>query len=298
MKRREFIKLNTNLLIGAGLVSTAPALCGVINTDKLFFKISLAQWSLHRSIRSGKINAIDFPEIAKKEFDINAVEYVNQFFIDKAEDKNYLNELNAKARDNNVKNVLIMIDAEGDLGDSDKNRRMQAVENHYKWVDAARFLGCSSIRVNASGDGTEEQVAGNVVESLHVLSSYAKSQNINVLVENHGSYSSNGKWLVDVIEKVGLDNCGTLPDFGNFYNFDKYKGVQLMMPYAKGVSAKTNSFDDNGNETGIDYRRMLRIVKNSGYNGYIGIEYEGENTDEYAGIRATKELLFMTANEI
>ena len=216
---------------------------------------------------------------------------MNQFFLDKAKDRTFLGELKRRSSDHGVKNVLIMIDAEGDLGHADKKTRYQSVENHYKWVEAAKFLGCHSIRVNAAGKGTPEAVQKACAESLHRLSEFAAPHGIGVIVENHGGLSSNGKWLAEVIRQVGLPNCGTLPDFGNFYEYDRYQGVAEMLPFAKGVSAKAMNFSPDGQETKIDYSRMLKLVKNAGYTGHIGIEYEGNIPDEDWGIRQTQALL-------
>jgi sugar phosphate isomerase/epimerase len=268
----------------------------------LFFKISLAQWSLNKMIFGGQLTNLDFPLKAKNDFGISAVEYVNQFFKDKANDQAYLSELKKRCDDNGITSVLIMCDGEGNLGELDKNKRNTAVDNHKKWVDAAKFLGCHSIRVNAYGEGSAEQVASAATDGLRLLSEYAKPQNINVIVENHGGYSSDGGWLASVIQNTQMDNCGTLPDFGNFclkrgegYSceewYDRYRGTQEMMPFAKGVSAKANDFDENGNCVETDYEKMLRIVKDAGYTGHIGIEYEGNNLSEEEGIRATKALL-------
>ena len=189
-----------------------------------------------------------------------------------------------------------MVDSEGDLGEAYEPIRIRAVERHYQWVDAAKFLGCHSIRVNARGRGTAEEVAKNAADGLARLSEYGQKNNIGIIVENHGGYSSNGKWLSDVMKKVNNPFCGTLPDFGNFRiskdeSYNMYKGVKELMPFAKGVSAKTNDFDADGNEKRIDYEKMLKIVKKAGYTGYVGIEYEGHNFTEDEGIMATKKLL-------
>lgn len=285
--RRTFLK---NLGLTAAGIAVAPSL-EVFAAKKSWFEISLAQWSLHKTLFAGDLKNIDFPEFAAEKFGIYGVEYVNQFFKDKAKDMTYLKDLNNRAKDNGVKNVLIMVDGEGNLGDEDQAKRLQAVENHYKWVDAAAFLGCKSIRVNAAGKGSREEVASRVVESLSTLADYGKKSKINVIVENHGGISSHGDWLAGVLKAVGKKNCGSLPDFGNFYEYDRYQGVQDLMPYAKGVSAKSHDFDANGNETKIDYHRMMKIVKDAGFKGYVGIEYEGKNLSEVEGIIATKKLL-------
>ncbi|MVZ62092.1 sugar phosphate isomerase/epimerase family protein [Sphingobacterium humi] len=285
--RREFLR---NLGLVAAGVTLAPSL-DVFAAKKGWFDISLAEWSLHKKLFKGDLKNIDFPEYTAKNFGIYGVEYVNQFFKDKAQDMTYLKDLKNRAKDNGVKNVLIMIDGEGSLGDRDEKKRLQAVENHHKWIDAAHFLGCHAIRVNAAGEGTKEEVKGQVVKSLASLADYGKKGKISVIVENHGGISSHGDWLSDVLKTVGKKNCGSLPDFGNFYEYDRYQGVADLMPYAKGVSAKSHDFDANGNESKIDYGRMMKLVKDAGYKGYVGIEYEGSNLSEDEGIKLTKALL-------
>ncbi len=285
--RREFLR---NLGLVAAGVTLAPSL-DVFAAKKGWFDISLAEWSLHKKLFKGDLKNIDFPEYTAKNFGIYGVEYVNQFFKDKAQDMTYLKDLKNRAKDNGVKNVLIMIDGEGSLGDRDEKKRVQAVENHHKWIDAAHFLGCHAIRVNAAGEGTKEEVKGQVVKSLASLADYGKKGKISVIVENHGGISSHGDWLSDVLKTVGKKNCGSLPDFGNFYEYDRYQGVADLMPYAKGVSAKSHDFDANGNESKIDYGRMMKLVKDAGYKGYVGIEYEGSNLSEDEGVKLTKALL-------
>jgi L-ribulose-5-phosphate 3-epimerase len=270
------------------------------------FKISLAQWSVHRAHWDGSVNPLDFPVLARKEFGIGAVEYVNQFYKEKVTDMTYFSELKKRADDNGVKSLIIMVDGEGHLGEADESKRQQVVENHYKWVEAAAFLGCHSIRVNAGGKGSREELATRVVDGLKRLSEFGKKGGVNVIVENHGGFSSDGSWLADVITRVGMDNCGTLPDFGNFCikqnrneagqrvcieEYDRYKGVAELMPFAKAVSAKSHDFNEAGDEIHTDYRRMMKIVLGTGYDGYVGIEYEGNRDDEFTGVRKTKALL-------
>jgi len=273
-----------------------------------FFSISLAEWSLNKSLFSNKINNLDFPELAAKDYGIHVVEYVNQFFKDKASDTIYLNDLLKRCNDNNVKNHLIMVDGEGGLGELDDKVRIQAIENHYKWIDAAKYLGCKTIRVNAHGEGSAEEVKSAAINGLAKLGEYAKKVGINVIVENHGGYSSNGEWLSDVMNKVNMKNVGTLPDIGNFClkyenkkcvdEYDRYKGVTEMMPYAKGVSAKSIDFDESGNCIETDYYKMFTIIKNSGFSGYVGIEYGGDKLSEAEGILKTKKLLQKVAAQI
>jgi sugar phosphate isomerase/epimerase len=271
-----------------------------------FFEISLAEWSLHKSLFAKKMTNLEFPVIAKKQYGISTVEYVNQFFKDKANDTKYLGELLKICKDNGVKNHLIMVDGEGDLGNVDTAIRTKAVENHYQWVNAAKFLGCATIRVNAFGVGSAEEVRKAAIDGLGKLGEYAAKENINVIVENHGSYTSNGEWLVKTMKGVNRSNVGVLPDFNNFCvkregnqpwggkcieEYDRYKGVKEMMPFAKGASAKTIDFDAAGNCIETDYPRMLKIIKDSGFRGYLGIEYEGSKISEDEGIRKTKALL-------
>ena len=274
------------------------------------FEISLAQWSLHRSLYSGELDHLDFAKISKENFGIDAIEYVNSFFFEKAEDKSYLREMKNRADDYGVKSLLIMCDNEGSLGDPDNQKRQKAVENHYKWHEAAKYLGCHSIRVNAYlteslhglevGDytktGSYENQVSLAADGLRKLTEFGANLGINTIVENHGGLSSHGAWLASVMKAVDHPMCGTLPDFGNFRIegdrwYDRYKGVKELMPFAKAVSAKSHDFDSNGNETQTDFFRMMDIVIDAGYNGYVGIEYEGSGMDEMSGIKATKDLL-------
>lgn len=295
INRRYFLGRSAMLAAEVGLMSMAGAQLYAGEKEPLF-RISLAQWSLHRTLFDKKLDNLDFAKTAKNDFGIEAVEYVNQFFKDKAQDRKYLAEMKKRASDLGVKNVLIMIDAEGALGDPDEAKRKQAVENHYKWVEAARFLGCHSIRVNAQSQGSYEEQLDRAADGLRRLTEFGDKHKIDVIVENHGGLSSNGAWLAAVIKKVNHSRCGTLPDFGNFnlgngQQYDRYKGVQELMPFAKGVSAKSGEFDDRGNEVRIDYPRMMKIVLDANYRGYVGIEYSGNKLSEPDGIKATKKLL-------
>jgi L-ribulose-5-phosphate 3-epimerase len=271
--------------------------------SKLPFSISLAQWSFHKALFAKKMDHLDFAKVAKEKCGIDAVEYVNQFFKDKAKDEKYLGEMKKRADDLGVKSLLIMCDGEGDLGDPDEALRMKAVENHHKWVDAAKFLGCHSIRVNAKSAGSFEEQQKLAAEGLRKLTEYGDKNEINVIVENHGGLSSNGKWLAGVMKLVDHRRCGTLPDFGNFRikdgeEYDRYQGVEELMPFAKGVSAKSHDFNDAGDEIHTDYRRMMKIVLKAGYKGYVGIEYEGDKTPELEGVIATRKLLEKVRDEL
>jgi L-ribulose-5-phosphate 3-epimerase len=271
----------------------------VSQPGQLLFRISLAEWSLHRMLNAGELDNLDFPGVARTVYGLDGVEYVNSFFKDKAKDQAYLRDLKGRADDHGVTNVLIMCDGEGALGDPDDAARTVAVENHYRWVDAAKYLGCHSIRVNAQSRGTPDEQRELAADGLRRLTEYAAERDMNVIVENHGGISSNGAWLASVMKAVNDPHCGTLPDFGNFRisqseSYDRYQGVAELMPYAKGVSAKSHAFDQQGDETSIDYVRMMRIVLDAGYRGFVGIEYEGDALSEPDGIRATKALLEKT----
>lgn len=302
--RREFLQSFSAATVGAGVMAAMTRPAGAAQTaEKPLYRISLAEWSLHRTLKSGKLDNLDFAKTAKEVFDIDAIEYVNQFFMDKAQDTKYLTELAARAEDQGVRNLLIMCDDEGELGGADDAKRTQAVENHYKWVEAAKFLGCHSIRVNAASSGSYEEQMERAADGLARLGEFADQHGLNVLVENHGGLSSNGAWLAGVMEKVARPNVGTLPDFGNFQIapgewYDRYQGVTELMPFAKAVSAKSHEFDAEGNEVQTDYRRMMKIVLDAGYHGYVGIEWEGEQPDEMEGIRLTKKLLKQVRDEL
>ncbi|MCF6351429.1 MAG: sugar phosphate isomerase/epimerase [Cyclobacteriaceae bacterium] len=292
----------------------------VVEEKEPFFKISLAQWSLHIAFNNKELDPFDFAQKAS-ELGFEAIEYVSFIYQPylaignnpEAAMQSLLDTLKAKSETYGVKNVLIMVDREGPLATSDENERNQSVENHKKWIDAAAFLGCHSIRVNLNGSTKADEWVPNSIDALKKLSAYGQTKNINVVVENHGGLSSNAKLLTKVISGVGMSNCGTLPDFGNFCikqkkgvpiaeacveEYDKYTGTKELMVFAKAVSAKSNVFDENGNESNINYVKMLQIVKDAGYTGYIGVEYEGSGLSEIEGIEATKKLLLKAAKKL
>jgi L-ribulose-5-phosphate 3-epimerase len=309
MNRRDFLRNSANLAAGAGLLTAGPLIAqGCVSARTAgrvepIFRISLAQWSLHRTFQSGQQDPLDFALITRQNFGIEAVEYVNTFYMDKARDAAYLRELKQRADDAGVESLLIMCDREGNLGDPDAARRTQAVENHHKWVEAAKALGCHSIRVNAGSAGSYEEQIRLAADGLRRLAEFADGHGLNVLVENHGGLSSNGAWLAAVMRAAGHPRVGTLPDFGNFRispteSYDRYLGVEELMPFAKAISAKSNEFDERGDETGTDYRRMMRIVLDAGYRGWVGVEYEGDRLSEADGILATKRLLERLRDEL
>jgi sugar phosphate isomerase/epimerase len=292
--RRDFLCLTA---LGALTLSGCRPAGGGSSKQPLY-DISLAEWSLHRQLFAKQLDHVDFPKVTRQQYGIGAVELVNQFFKDKARDRQYLADFKQRAADLDVKILLIMIDGEGSLGHADDAERRQAVERHYPWVEAAQFLGCHSIRVNAEtgGTGTFEEQQKRAADGLGQLSRFSADYKINVIVENHGGLSSHGAWLAGVMQQVGRDNCGTLPDFGNFdispeQRYDRYLGVGEMMPFAKAVSAKSHDFDEAGNEIHTDYHRMMKIVLDAGYRGYVGVEYEGGKVGEPEGIRLTRQLL-------
>ena len=282
-------------------------------TPQQSFEISLAQWSIHNQIWDGTIDPMDFASVAK-DLGYTGLEYVSNLYV--GDEVNYpmkaqgldsiLKELKRRSDDLGMTNVLIMIDDEGDLSVDDEAETSQAVDNHKKWVNAAAFLGCHAIRVNLFGASDPEAWVTNSVRSLKALSSYAADKNISVLVENHGGHSSNAKLLSQVMEKVAMDNCGVLVDFGNFClrrenderwgapcveEYDRYRGIEELMPYAHGVSAKSYAFDEEGNETSMDFPKILNIVRDAGFSGFIGVEFEGPDADPFPGMEATKSLI-------
>ena len=295
--RRDFLKCAAAATAIVGMGALPAVTRGADKETKdVLFKISLAQWSFNKALFNKKMDHLDFAKTAKG-LGIDAVEYVNQFFKDKAKDEKYLAEMKKRAEDVGVKSLLIMCDGEGNLGDPDGKKRTQAVENHYKWVEAGKFLGCHSIRVNAASSGSYEEQVKLAADGLRRLSEFADKYGLNVIVENHGGLSSNGAWLATVMKTANHPRCGTLPDFGNFRvsrteEYDRYKGIDELMPFAKGVSAKSHDFDESGNEKHTDYNKMMEIVCiKHGYRGYVGIEYEGSRISEQEGVVATKKLL-------
>lgn len=306
--RRKFLK-GTAFSAGAILLHPMLKAMAVRNSG---LEISLAEWSYHRSIAAGKMDHLDFAMNAKNKFGIGAVEYVNGLFGSKKKDfreagksNKYLGEMLKRSNDAGVVNHLVMVDEEGDLAGLNEKSRLKAIDDHRKWLDAAKFLQCRTVRVNLHGEGNSDDKKKASIDSLGRLGDLAAAMNLNVVVENHGSDSSKGFWISSIMKEVNKPNVGTLPDFGNFCithpwgttqdgcndEYDRYKGVEEMLPFAKGVSAKTYDFDANGEQPLIDYKRMLDIVKASGFKGYIGVEFEGNTQPEEEGIRKTKALV-------
>ncbi len=298
MDRRDFI---------VGSISGISGLASLAFSAEALFRISLAEWSFHRALFSGAMSHLDFITRARKDYGLDGVEYVNQFFMDKAGDAGYLREMNARTEGEGVRSLLIMCDSEGYLGDPAASERARAVENHRKWVEAAKTLGCHSVRVNARSnpDLPYEEQEKLAADGLRSLCELADPHGIGVLVENHGGLSSNGGWLSAVMKRVAHPRIGTLPDFGNFRLretpeewYDRYQGVAELMPFARAVSAKSHDFNESGAETGTDFTKMMRIVLDAGYRGYVGIEYEGETLSEAEGVEKTKVLLLKVREEL
>jgi sugar phosphate isomerase/epimerase len=309
--RRKFLSLTAATGLSAGVGSLVSSAYAQMNMSSP--KISLAQWSLHRAYGDNTLDPKKFASDTKQMFDLNAVEYVADFYTEQKTNSGYWKEMKTIASDQGVKNLLIMVDGEGELGSSSDQDRNMAINNHRPWIDAAREMGCHSIRVNAFGKGTNTQIKNALVDGLGKLTEFGTEAGVNILIENHGLQSSNAAFIVDVIKEVDSPYIGTLPDFGNWclseewggtannscpYIYDPYRGVAEYLPYAKGVSAKAYAFDNMGNETQLDYAKMLKIVKEAGFNGYIGIEYEGEHLSEPDGIKATKMLIEKAWNSV
>lgn len=320
-------RLLAHLGLAAGAMGTGKRVWGGDGTGPLF-PVSLAQWSLHRtyfggglsadffrnlnrdpdSVLKGNAQPLDFPVLARRAFDIDAVEYVNTFYFGKARDEAFFTELKRRADGEGVRSLLIMCDALGNTGDQSEQARRQSVENHKPWLQAAARLDCHAIRVNAAGQGGREELSSRVAESLHALGELAAPLKLSVLVENHGGYSSDGAWLAETIRRTAHPAVGTLPDFGNFRisprgeepvrTYDRYRGTEELMSQARAVSAKSYDFDEAGFETTIDYRRMLSIVALAGYRGHVGVEYEGQRLPEFEGIRATRDLILRIGAEL
>lgn len=331
MKRRVFLKSSSKAGLAFSFLGTyacketkkkedeaTEEMTNNIDIENIepFFKLSLAQWSIHKMIQEKGADPYSFAEKAKN-WGFSGLEYVSQLYnpelsganFSEVAMANFVEKSNTEAKKHGLENVLIMIDEQGNLAASDEAERNETVDKHKKWVDAAAAMGCHAIRVNLNGSMVSDEWKASAIDGLTKLCGYAKTKNINVLVENHGGLSSNGSLHAEVMKAVDMDNCGTLPDFGNFCitkneddsckeSYDRYKGIRELMPYAKAVSAKSHDFDADGNETEIDYVKMLQIVKDSGYTGYIGVEYEGDILSEEEGIEATKQLLLKASKKL
>ncbi len=320
MNRETFLKRLCYAGVGVSSLSmfsckNKPTEKMVAETPAMFFKLSLAQWSLHRSIREDGLNPYEFAKLAKG-WGFEGLEYVSRFYADLFDPNNiekgmqeFITKSNLEAQKHGMENLLIMIDDEGDLSSSNEKERVQSIENHRKWIKAASAMNCHSVRLNLYGEEDPDLWKQNSIASLKALATFAAPYNINIIVENHGNLTSKADLLMEVINGADMSNCGTLPDFGNFCiekdsnddclnEYDRYKGITEMMPKAFGVSAKSHDFDSEGNEKNTDYMRMLKIVKSSGYSGFIGVEYEGSELSELEGIKATRDLLLKVGAQV
>jgi sugar phosphate isomerase/epimerase len=319
--RRNFIRQTAMGAASLGLAASLPQFLYAGPRKELFFKIALSQFSFASQFWTQQLKALDFPA-KTKELGITGLDYCSMFFADKAKDQTFLKELKQRSADAGTYNLRIMIDGEGVLGDLNETVRLKAIDNHHKWIDAAATLGCPMIRVNVEGEGDPAAVAKAAVDSLGRLIEYGSKQNVDVIVENHVGISCNGAWLAGVMKEVNSKHCGVLADFGNFCvnrtkpetndiagymktrcleEYDKYKGIAELMPYAKGVHAKSHIFDAAGNDVETDFNKMFKIIKQSGFKDWVSIEYEGgllkmytkeaKYLDDYAGTTATKNLV-------
>jgi sugar phosphate isomerase/epimerase len=278
--------LNRRHFLAASGLSALPLLAA----EKDRFKPSLAEWSIHRAIEQKKLTNLDFPSVAQKN-NCLGVEFVNTLWAGTSVD--YVSKVMDAMSAANVAPVLIMIDDEGMLGSIDQNTRETAVQKHIKWADIAGAIGAKSIRVNIHTETQPQSPAdvdnflGRCTDALTELCAYSSNLKTNVLVENHGGISSDPDVLVRLVKKVNMPNFGLLPDFGNFPDgVDKVAAVRKMMPYAKAVSFKCYFEGSNGTETKYDIAAMFKVVEESKYKGFVGIEYEGDKLSEMDGIKA------------
>ena len=324
--RRKFIN---DIFKGTAAISLSSPL---LNND-LFanyvsnkLKISLQCFSFASEFYKGNFDLSNFSKIVRETYNLDGAEFWSIPFMGKEKNSFFLNELRQKSNDYGIKNTIILVDLldmqtmkQGNsLASIDKKERNQAIEDHKPWIDAAKSIGCDSIRINLWSDASKEEVMKVSIESISKLLEYSSDKNISIVIENHGGHTGDAKWLVNLIKKINNKNLGTLPDFGTlnfcvkrdlnldftakcFSQYDKYLGVKELLPYAKGISAKSTQFDLKGNETTTNFKKMVRLIKKSNFEGYISIEYEGAIRDTFAkqknhlsthdGILATKKLL-------
>ena len=288
--------------MGAGCAATAPFYSCSKNEggdESAWLKLAVQQYSFNRQLRSGELAMIDYPRTVVKGTGIKALEYYNGHMEEKARDTGFFEEVRKRCDDLGAVNTMMLCKSKDALDSPDPEIRASAIEGYRPWLDATKILGGQYIRVDVRSDGDPDEQKKHAADGLTALCEVAGSEyELGIVVENHGGHSGNGKWVAELMETVALDNCGTLPDFQNFKEYDPYMGIEEMMPYAKIVCAKAKAFDEAGNEINVDYRRMLKIVKDSGYTGYIGIEFEGHGVDPIAGINLTKELIETVMTEL
>ena len=288
MKRRSVLK---HLSLGSGALALNPSVL-FADDQEPWLKFAVQQYSFNRQLKSGELDMLDYPKTVVEGTGIKALEYFNGHMEEKASDTAFFKEIRKRTDDLGAVNTMILCRSKSALDSPDAAERSASVESYKPWLEAMKILGGLCIRVDVRSPGDAEEQKQHAVAGLQKLTEVAdKEFELDIVVENHGNHSSNGAWVADVMKKVGLENCGTLPDFQNFTDYDPYQGVKEMMPWAKIVCAKSKKFDESGNEVNVDYRRMLKIVKDSGFKGYIGIEFEGHDVDPVSGINATKKLI-------
>ncbi len=302
MDRRRILKLG----VASGLAWVASprtrVLGDLLNLPSVvapdWLTLAVQQYSFNRQLRSGELNILDFPKTVVKGTGIKALEYFNGHIEDKIKDTAFFKQLRKRSDDLGAVNTMMLCRSKNAVDSPDAKIRKLAIEGYRPWLEATRVLGGKYIRVDTRHKGEAEKQKGFAVAGLRSLCKVADEYEMGILVENHGNHSGNGAWLADVMKQVDLANCGTLPDFQNFKEYDPYQGVSEMMPWAKILCAKAKSFDDNGDEENIDFRKMLKIAKAAGFRGYIGIEFEGHGVDPVQGINATKKLIQKVMREL
>ncbi len=299
MKRRQILK---KLAMGAGCAATAPFYsCAKNGTsgESPWLKLAVQQYSFNRQLKSGELAMIDYPGTVVEGTGIKALEYFNGHMEEKAGDTGFFEAVRERCDDLGAANTMMLCRGKDALDSSDPSVRSAAIEGYRPWLEATKILGGQYIRVDVRSDGDPDEQKKHAADGLTALCEVAGNEfDMGIVVENHGGHSGNGKWVADLMKTVGLENCGTLPDFQNFKEYDPYLGIEEMMPWAKIVCAKSKEFDEAGNEVNVDYRRMLKIVKDSGFTGYIGIEFEGHGVDPIAGINLTKNLIETVMSEL
>lgn len=299
MKRRHLLR---SLTLGMGAATLAPrSLSSLLaaDSDKPWLKFAVQQYSFNQQLRSGELDILDFPKTVVEGTGIRGLEYFNGHMEEKGGDAGFFKELRKRTDDLGATNIMMLCRSKSALDSADPGERAKAIEGYRPWLEATRTLGGECIRVDVRSPGDPEEQKAHAIAGLKALCEVAeKDFELAIVVENHGNHSGNGAWVAEVMKGVDRENCGTLPDFQNFTDYDPYQGVEEMMPWARIVCAKSKGFDKEGNEVNVDYRRMLKIVRKSGYSGWIGIEFEGHDVEPVEGILATKRLIETVMAEI
>jgi L-ribulose-5-phosphate 3-epimerase len=279
--RRDFLTRSAALVSALSLFENSRRGWVFAGMDTASERISLAQWALNQEIRAGELTNLDFPRIAREEFGIGAIEFVNTLFA--VPTYGYLRKLKQNAVDHGVKMLVMMVDDEGDPVAPSRKERDQFVINHRKWVDIAQFLGCHSVRTNCIGRSTssKSEALKWAAESYTRLLEYALSAKVSVVIENHGGLSDDPDWMVDLIKEVGN------PHFGSYIDWrwrdpavwDNYAYTKKLLPYAKGISYKKQPTVEH-------LGKLVQLSRDSGYQGYYGIEEKG-----FDNIKLSKTLL-------